>query len=132
MSFGWSPSDIVSLARLSYEIYGFCQNAPAELQDLFERLNRIGQKLQRFSTILEKSGLGIWKEAPDLEQHLLDARAYLEPLRSVFHKAASAPSKAKGLARLALKQDKLRRIEKSLDVDERAIDEMKIDLILYV
>lgn len=39
-------------------------------------------------------------------------------------------SKAKGLARLSLNQDELRRIERNLDEDDRAIDDMKGDLIL--
>ena len=130
MSFGWSPSDIFNLAKICYEVYSFCRTAPAELEGISERLDQMGRKLLRLSTVLEKSGLGTWKQAPALEQHLLDLRAYLEPLRSVTDRNTSTPSKAKGLARLALNQDKLKRIAKSLDVNQREIDEMKIDLIL--
>ncbi|KAL9105809.1 MAG: hypothetical protein Q9227_009065 [Pyrenula ochraceoflavens] len=130
MSFGWSPSDIVSLARLCYDVYSFCRIAPAELQGLLTKVDEIGQKLERLSSILEKSGLGQWKQASALEQHLLNARAYLEPLRPITEKDASTPSKAKVLARLALDQRKLSRIEKDLDLDRQLIDDMKIDLIL--
>jgi hypothetical protein len=130
MSLEWLPSDILALAKLAYEVYSFCQNAPAELQSLFNRLKKIGRKLERLSTILEKSGLGTWKGAPALQQHLLDAKTYLEPMESVTNRDTSVLSKATGLTRLALNQDKLRRIEKNLDENEREIDELKIDLIL--
>lgn len=130
MSFGWSPGDLVSLSRLCFEIYGFCKAAPGELEGLSDRLNAIGKKLGRLSNILEKSGLGTWKQTPALEQALLDAKAFLEPLRPVINKNASVPSKAKGLARYAFSQDKLKRIEKDLDINERTIDDVKIDLIL--
>ena len=130
MSFGWSPSDIVNIAKLCYEIYSFCRTAPAELQGLSNRLDKMGRKLDRLSTILDKSRLGVWEQVPALEQHLLDAKAHLEPLLSTINRAASAPFRAKGLARLALNQGKLMRIENVLDKDEREIDETKIDLIL--
>jgi hypothetical protein len=54
MSFGWSPSDILTLAKLAYEVYSFYRNAPAELESLFNRLDRIGRKLERLSTVLDK------------------------------------------------------------------------------
>jgi hypothetical protein len=65
-----------------------------------------------------------------LERHLLDAKSFLGPLQSLTNRGTSISLKAKGLARLALNQDKLRRIEKNLDENEREIDELKIDLIL--
>ena len=130
MSFGWSPGDLVSLSRLCFEIYSFCQAAPAEFESLADRLNAIGKKLGRLSNILEKSGLGTWRQTPALEQALLNAKAFLEPLRSVANQNASISLKAKGLARYVLSQDKLKRIEKDLDFDERAIDDVNIDLIL--
>ena len=70
------------------------------------------------------------QQAPALKQNLLDVKAYLEPLRSDTNNSTSIPSKAKRLARLALNQDRLRRIEKTLDENERDINDMKIDLIL--
>jgi hypothetical protein len=130
MSFGWSPGDLVSLSRLCFEIYSFCQAAPAELEGLSDRLDAIGKKLGRLSHILEKSGLGTWKQTPELEQALLNAKAFLDPLRPITTKNASIPSKAKGLARYAFSQDKLKRLERDLDINERAIDDVKIDLIL--
>ena len=132
MSFGWSPSDIVNIAKLCYEIYRFCSTEPAKLQDLSNRLDSIGRKLYRLRDILDKCGLETWRQAPALEQHLLDARAHLEPLLFATNGATSARARAKGLFRLGLpaNQGKLRRIEKDLDVDERAIDDIKIDLIL--
>lgn len=126
MSFGASPSDIVNIAKLCYKIYSFCRTAPSELQSLSDRLIKMGQKLDRLSKILDKSGIGTCEQAPALEQHLLDARAHLEPLLSATNRATSA----KGLTRLALNQGKLRRIEKDLDVDQRIIDEIKMDLIM--
>ena len=123
MAFGWSSGDLVTLAKLCYETYSFCRTAPAELQGLSNRLDKMGRKLDRLKTILDKSGLETFKEAHALEQHLLDAKAHLKPL-------LSATNRAKGLTQLALNQGKLRRIEKNLDADEREIDEMKIDLIL--
>ena len=101
MSIGASPSDIVNIAKLCYKIYDFCRTAPAELQSLSNRLDRMGRKLDRLSDILEKSGNGTCEQTPALEQHLLDARAHLEPLLSATNGATSA----KGLTRLALKQD---------------------------
>ncbi|KAL9062914.1 MAG: hypothetical protein Q9157_008542 [Trypethelium eluteriae] len=130
MSFGWSIGDLVSLSKLCFDIYSLCQAAPAELDGLSERLNAIGKKLERLSNILEKSGLGRWNQTPALKKALLDAKAFLEPLRPVINKKASVPSKGKGLARYAFSQDKLKRIEKDLDTNERAIDDVKIDLIL--
>ena len=130
MSFGWSPSDIVTVANLCYEIYSFCQRAPAELQGLKARLERMEGKLRQFSAVLEKSGLGSWKQAPTLKQHLLDAKEYLEPLQSVSNETTSASKKAKGLVRLAWTRDKLKRIEENLDIDDKEIHDMKIDLIL--
>ena len=126
MSFGASPSDIVNIAKLCYKIYSFCRTAPAELQTLSDRLIKMGRKLDRLSEILDKSGIGTCEQAPALEQHLLDARAHLEPLLSATNGATSA----KGLTRLALNQGKLRRIEKDLDVDQGIIDEIKMDLIM--
>lgn len=130
MSFGWSANDILSLAKLCYDIYSFCQAAPAELQGILEKLDNIRQTLEQLSDILQKSGLGSWKEAPDLEQHLHEVQVYLEPLQHVAIKKGYDLSKAKGLARLALDKDKIKRIEKSLDADERRIEKMKIDMIL--
>lgn len=86
----------------------------------------MGRKLNRLSEILDKSGIGTCEQAPALEQHLLDARAHLEPLLSATNGAASA----KGLTRLALNQGKLRRIEKDLDADQRIMDEIKMDLVM--
>ena len=126
MSFGGSPSDIVNLAKLCYKIYNFCHTAPAQLQVLSDRLDKMGRKLDQLSAILDRSGIGTCEQAPALEQHLLDARAHLEPLLS----ATNGATPAKGLARLALNQSKLRRIEKDLDVDQRIIDEIKMDLIM--
>lgn len=122
----------MGLLKLCYEVYSFCRSAPSEVQGLASRLERIGQKLNRFSTILEKSGLGSWKETPNLQQHLLEAQAFVEPLRSTTHESSSLVVKIKGFTRLAIHQGKLKRIEKIFDVDERIIDDMKIDLILYV
>ena len=130
MSFGGSPSDIVNFARLCHDIYSFCHTAPTELQGLSNRLQGMERKLYRLSAILDRSNLGTWERRPELEQHLLDARACLEPLLSAINKAISAPSRAMGLTRLALNQGKLRRIEKGLDVYEKEINDMKIDLIL--
>ena len=126
MSVGASPSDIVNIAKLCYKIYGFCRTAPAELQSLSNRLDKMGRKLDRLSDILDKSGIGTCEQKPALEQHLLDARAHLEPLLSATNGATSA----KGLTRLALNQGKLRRIEKDLDEDQQIIDEIKMDLIM--
>lgn len=130
MSFGWSAGDIITLSKLCYEIYSFCRNAPEEVLTLFNKVEGIGYKLERLSIILEKSGLGLWRQTPALEQNLLKVKKYLEPLRSITDKTSSAPSKAKGWARLALNKDKFRLLEKGLDVNEREIDEMKVDLIL--
>ena len=126
MSFGGSPSDIVNIAKLCYKIYNFCRTAPAELRGLSNRLDKMGRKLDRLSAILDKSVIGTCEQAPELQQHLLDARAHLEPLLSATNGATSA----KGLTRLALNQGKLRRIEKDLDEDQRIIDEIKMDLIM--
>jgi hypothetical protein len=131
MSFGWSPSDIVNLARLCYEVHNFCRVAPADLQGLMDRLDKIGQRLNRFSNILEKSGLGTWTQAPSLERDLHETKAFLEPFQTVINHASSSPfKKAKGLGRLALNKDKLRLIEENLDVTANDINDMKIDLIL--
>lgn len=130
MSFGWSSGDIISLAKLCWDVYNFIHTVPAELQSVFCRLDRIGRKLERLVTILEKSGKGTCEEIPSLKQHLLDAKVSLEPLRNVTNKAASIPPKAKGLARLSLSQDKLRCIERNLDEDDRAIDDIKGEIIL--
>lgn len=132
MAFGWSPTDIANIVKLCYEIYRFCSTEPAKLQGLSNRLDSIVRKLERLSDILDTCGLGTWKHAPALEQHLLDARANLEPLLFATNGATAARSRAKGLFRLGLpaNQDKLRCIERDLDVDERAIDDIKIDLIL--
>ena len=126
MSFGGSPSDIVNIAKLCYKIYNFCHTAPAELQGLSNRLDKMGRKLNRIMAILDKSGIGPCEQAVALQQHLFDTRAHLEPLLSATNGATSA----KGLTRLALNQGKLRRIEKDLDVDQQIIDEIKIDLIM--
>lgn len=130
MAFGWSSSDIVNIAKLCYDIYSFCHPAPTELQVLSNRLDKMERKLNELSAILDKSGLGTCKQAPALEQNLLDARAFLEPLLPATKRTTSSPFRAKKLIRLGLKQGKLRGIEKELDVDERAIDEIKIDMIL--
>ena len=130
MSFGWSSSDIVCIAKLAYDAYTFCREAPADLQGLSDTLNRIRHKLDHFSSILDKSGLGSWRQAPDLEQHLRDTHKFLEPLRSFTNRKGLSPSKVKALTQAGLKQDKLRRIEKTLAEDERAINDIKIDLIL--
>lgn len=133
MSFGWSASDIVTIAGLCYKVYQFCQDAPAELHDLADRLDRIGQKLKNFSTVLERSGLGTWRQSQTLELHLLEAKNYVEQLHSAFDKASSAPlQRARGLARLAWTKNRLKRIEHNLDVNEKEIDDMKVDLILSV
>lgn len=126
MSFGGSPSDIVNIAKLCYKIYNFCRAAPAELQGLSNRLDKIGRKLDRLRTVLDESGVGTCEQVSELKQHLLDARAHLEPLLSATNGATSAS----GLARLALNQGKLRCIEKDLDADQRIIDEIKMDLIM--
>ena len=124
MAFGWSSSDILFIAKLCYDVYSFCHTAPAELQGLSRRLDRVERNLNRLLAILDKSGFEKCKEAPALEKHLLDARAYVEPLLSSTKRTTSS------LTRLALKQGKLRRIEKDLDADEGEIDKIKIDLIL--
>ena len=126
MSFGGSPSDIVIFTKLCYKIYSFCRTAPAELQGLSDRLEKMKQKLDRLSAVLDKSGIGSCEQIPTLKQHLLDARAHLEPLLSATNGATSA----RGLTRLARNQGQLRRIEKDLDADQRIIDEIKMDLIM--
>ena len=126
----FSYGDIIGLAKLSWDIYGFCQAAPAELEGLSIRLESISRKLERLSAVLRRSGLGTWTAIPRLEQHLLDARVCLDPLRVGHVGKASVPLKAKGLVRLAFSQDKLRQVEMNLDADERAIDEMRMDIVM--
>ena len=128
MSFGCSAGDFLLLANSLYELYNFCQNAPADVQLIVAKVERIAGKLKQFSRILESSGLGVWKQELTLEQSLRDAASFLDPMRIVKHDGFK--SKAKGLFRVATKKDQLRNLEKKLDSCEKTIDDMKIDLIL--
>ena len=125
-----SASDIVGLARLCYDIYNFCQDAPTELQGLSKRIDRIGGKLEWLSKLFQQSGLGEWREAPVLKQALQGARDTLEPLMPDSSSFGSTGRKARVLAKLALSKERLRRVEEELKGHERAIDDLKMDLVL--
>lgn len=130
MSFGWSVGDILKIVEICNEIRRFCKHAPAELQDLSDRLERIGTKLSRLSDTLKKSGLGVWSGTPAVEEHLAEVETFLKPLIKAVHHDRPSLVKIQGFFRLAQQQSELKRIQKLLDIDEDAIKEVRIDLIL--
>lgn len=130
MSFGGSPPDLLTLAKVAYDIYQFHRNAPEDLQDLLEKFEIVAKKSERLSMIVEKSGRGYWDDAPKLMKYLLECKEYLEQFHPIADRVASPELRARKKFRLTVESDKVHRIKERLSMYEQQMTSFESDLVL--
>jgi hypothetical protein len=116
MSYGWSAGDLVLLAKIAYDIYGYYQSVPQNLQQSLEKFHYVAEHLEDLSDVLKKSGWGVYDKAPKLKEDLQEAKRFFDRYASLSTATTVSTSRLFDTARLSLGPDrnKLHSIDKNL------------------
>ena len=116
MSYGWSTGDLVLFAKIAYDIYGYYQSAPQNLQQSLEKFQYVAEHLEDLSDVLKRSGWRGYDKAPKLKEDLEEAKRFFDRYASLSTATTASTSRLFDTARLGLGPDrsKLRSIDKNL------------------